>query len=174
VTKPEPLARLPVGVVIERRKLNNPWAEFAWQPVAVLPGMPEAAPWTVLDQQHEATRFYAGTSEVELFPGSGGFYRDNLMSEAPSLWVVLRPTGSEPPFDVLAVTADPNEGEAFTQAGNDLVEPVPMPAAVREAIELFVAEHYVETKFLKRQRDAADPEALARRSPITKRDPDDV
>ena len=46
---------------------------------------------------------------------------------APLLWVVLRPTGAEPPYDVLAVTADPAEGEASTEAGNDLVETVPMP-----------------------------------------------
>jgi hypothetical protein len=174
VTKPEPLARLPVGVVVEKRKLNNPWAEFAWLPVAVLPGTPDTAPWTKLDEQHGVTRFYAGAREVELFAGSGGFYRDNLLSGEPSLWVVLRPTGTEPPFMVLVVTADPHEGEAFTQAGNDLVEPVAMPEPIREAIELFVAEHYVETQFFKRRRDAADPEALARRSPMAKRDENDI
>ena len=78
----------------------------------------------------------------------------------------------DPPFEVFAVTADPNEGEAFTQAGNDLVEAVAMPDAIREAIEAFVAEHHVETQFVKRQRDTADPEALARRAPAAKRDHD--
>ena len=82
------------------------------------------------------------------------------------LWVVLRPTEVEPPFEVIAVTADPNEGEAFTQAGNDLVEPVAMPASVREAVQSFVTAHNVEAKFFKRKRDQADPEALARRAPV--------
>ena len=50
-----------------------------------------------------------------------------------SLWVVLRPTGVEPPYELLAVTADPAEGEAFTEAGNDLVEMVAMPEPIREA-----------------------------------------
>lgn len=172
MTKPAPLQRLPVGVVVEKRKLNNPWAEFSWRPVTILPGAPDTAPWTILDEQHEVRRFYAGASEVELFPGSGSYYRDNLTSGQPSLWVVLRPTGREPPFEVFAVTADPNEGEAFTQAGNDLVEAVAMPEPIRQAIESFVAEHHVETQFVKRQRDTADPEALARRAPVAKRDDD--
>jgi hypothetical protein len=47
-----------------------------------------------------------------------------------------------------------------------------MPDAVRDAIEAFVAEHRVETQFVKRQRDMADPEALARRAPAAKRDQD--
>ena len=40
---------------------------------------------------------------------------------------------------------------------------VPMPEALREAIESFVAEHHVEREFVKRKRRRADPEALARR-----------
>jgi hypothetical protein len=38
-----------------------------------------------------------------------------------------------------------------------------MPDAVREAVESFVAEHHVEREFVKRKRDRANPEALARR-----------
>ena len=87
---------------------------------------------------------------------------------APVLWVALRPTGVEPPYDVVAVTADPAEGESLTEAGNDLVDVVPMPEPVRELIEAFVAEHHVERPFYKRKRDRADPEALARRGPMRK------
>ena len=39
---------LEVGVVVERRVLQNPWVDHAWKPVAVLPGAPAAAPWTIL------------------------------------------------------------------------------------------------------------------------------
>ena len=42
------LVSVPVGVVVERRKATSPWADFVWQPVAVLPDAPDAAPWTVL------------------------------------------------------------------------------------------------------------------------------
>ena len=77
--------------------------------------------------------------------------------------MVLRPTDSEPPYDVMAVTADPAEGEAFTEAGNDLVETVPMPAIIAEAVETFIAMHHEERPFFKRQRDRANRDAPARR-----------
>ena len=75
--------------------------------------------------------------------------------------MVLRPTGAEPPYDVMAVTADPAEGEAFTEAGNNLVETVPMPDGIAETLEAFIAEHHVERPFFKRQRDRAEPACSA-------------
>ena len=68
-------------------------------------------------------------------------------------------------FALLAITsvlADPAEGEAMTEAGNDLVETVPMPESVQAAIRQFVAEHHVERQFTKRKRDRANTEALAK------------
>jgi hypothetical protein len=53
----------------------------------------------------------------------------------------------------------------MTEAGNDLVESVPMPQAIQQAVADFVAEHHVERAFSKRTRDRADPEALGRRVP---------
>ena len=163
-----PHARIAVGVVVERRKAASRWIDFTWQPVTILPGQPDAAPWTMLSTAADTASFYAGTAEVALYRSETGSYRDNLASGAPSLWVALRPTGVEPPYDIVAVTADPAEGESFTQAGDDLVEALPMPAAVREILEAFVAEHHVERVFVKRKRDRADPETLARRSPMQK------
>jgi Protein of unknown function (DUF3305) len=160
-----PLTRIPVGVVVERRKAASRWIDFTWRPAMVLPGRPDAAPWTVLATDAEAVAFYAGATDIGLYRTETARYRDNLASGTPSLWVALRPTGAEPPYDLLAVTADPSEGESFTQAGDDLVGAVPMPPPVREIIEAFVAEHHVEQVFHKRKRDRADPEALARRGP---------
>ena len=163
-----PLARIVVGVVVERRKAKSQWIDFTWKPVAVLPGQAEAAPWTVLSVDGETTTFYAGSIDIELYRTETGNYRDNLASGRPSLWVALRPTGVEPPYDLLAVTADPDEGESFTQTGDDVVEAVPMPPPVRDVVEAFVAEHHVERPFIKRKRDRADPEALARGVPRQK------
>jgi hypothetical protein len=159
------LKRIPVGVVVERRKAASPWVDFLWRPLSVLAGEPVAAPWTPLACEGDVHTFYAGSAVVELFRTETANYLSNLASGTPSLWVVLRRTGEEPPFDVFAVTADPAEGEAFTEAGNDLVDVVPMPGAIIETLEAFVAEHHVDRPFLKRRRDRADPEALARRTP---------
>ncbi len=161
-------AKIAVGVVVERRKAQSPWVDFTWKPVTALAGLPEASPWTTLSQDGDGTTFYAGGAEIELYRTETTNYRDNLGSGAPMLWVALRPTGVEPPYEIFAVTADPAEGEAWTEAGGDLVDVVPMPEAVRLAIDAFVAEHHVEQPFHKRERDRADPEALARRRPIQK------
>jgi hypothetical protein len=159
---------MPVGIVVARRKAQSPWIDFTWTAVGALSGLPEAAPWTMLSQDDNGATFYAGAADVELYRTETANYRDNLGSGTPQLWVALRPTGVEPPYEVFGVTADPAEGEAWTEAGNDLIDVVPMPEAVRAAIEAFVAEHHVERDFYKRERDRADPEALARRTPSQK------
>jgi len=160
-----PLAKTEVGVVMERRKAKSQWIDFVWRPVSVLPGVPDTPPWTQLESRDEITLFYAGSAEIGLYRSDTPQYRDNLATGTPGLWIVARPTGGEPPFAIVTVTANPSEGEAFTESGNDLVEQVAMPESVREMLEAFVAEHHVEQPFYKRKRQRADPEALARRGP---------
>jgi hypothetical protein len=166
-----PLVRLPVGVVVERRRARSQWAEHVWRPVAVLAGIPDTPPWTAISGTGDAVSFFAGSAEVELYRSETAHYRNNLDSGAPALWVVLRPTGGEPPFELKTVTADPAEGEGFTEPGTDLVEPVDMPEPIRRAVAAFIAEHPAEHSFAKRKRDRADPEALGRRVPARKGHP---
>lgn len=147
---------MPVGVVVERRKATSPWLDFVWQPTTVLPGVPAAEPWTALGPVGDTTGFFAGTATVQLYRTETANYIDNLTSDAPLLWVVLRPTDRQPPYELVAVTADPAEGEAYTEAGNDLVDTVAMPVEIRDALEAFVAEHHVARPFFKRQRDRPD------------------
>jgi Protein of unknown function (DUF3305) len=155
------LARIVVGVVVERRKAKSPWLDFLWRPVSVLAGTPSAVPWTQISKEGDAATFYAGEAVIELHRTETASYRQNLASGMPALWVVLRPTlanSASPAFDILTVTADPSEGEALTDAGNDLVATVPMPLSIIETIDGFIAEHHVERPFQKRQRDRGEPQ----------------
>ena len=154
-----------VGVIVERRVLKNPWIDHAWVSVAALAGAPAAAPWTVLHQTAEATRYYAGAFEVEFFASETGMYRDNLRSGRPCLWVSLRRTDAPPGVALQLVTADPSDGESLTEAGSDIIEAVPMPVEIQQKLAAFVEAHHVERPFIKRKRDRADPEAMARRLP---------
>jgi hypothetical protein len=165
-----PAATIPVGVIAERAKAASPWIDYTWRPTTVLAGQPDTAPWTVLADDGERATFYAGPAVVELHRTETANYRDNLASGSPALWVVLRETGAEPPYALYLVTADPAEGEGMTEAGSNIVEPVPMPEAVRDTIAAFIAEHHVEDVFVKRKRDRADPESLGRRPPAARRD----
>jgi hypothetical protein len=156
------LVRIAVGVVVERRRPKSMWVDFLWRPVSVFVGNPSAAPWTPLDRSAETTLFYAGEAVIELHRTETANYRNNLTSGAPALWVALRPVASEPPYEILAVTADPAEGEALTDAGSNVVETVPMPPEVVEIVTQFIAAHHTERPFVKRRREPAEP-ALARR-----------
>jgi hypothetical protein len=158
-----PQLRIPVGIVVERRKANSIWAEFLWRPIAVLAGVPDTPVWTLLSDEGECQTFYAGAADIALYRSESANYRRNLESGEPAIWVALQPTGGAPPYRLGGITADPAEGEGFTEAGDAIVDSVPMSPPLREAIAAFVAAHPAQDSFEKRQRDRADPEALARR-----------
>lgn len=162
--------RVTVAVVVERRRSSSPWIDHVWAPFAVLPDIPDVAPWTSLGGDDQAERFYVGPAEMDLHTTETANYRDNLATGAPRIWVVLRPLDTGPALDVLCVTPDPAEGEAFTETGTELVDAVAMPDSLARLVAAFVAMHHVERDFHKRRRDRADPEALAIR---TRRSEDD-
>ena len=107
---------------------------------------PETAPWTLLREEGEVATFFAGMADIDLHPGDTASYRDNLSSAGAKLWVVLRPTGVDPPYDVVRVTADGSEGKSYFSAGEDIVEAVPMPDRIRDTIDAFVAQHHAENR----------------------------
>jgi Protein of unknown function (DUF3305) len=162
-----PVFRIPVGVVIERRKAASQWIDFTWRPVGVLPDEPDMTPWTLLREEDDAKSFYAGSATVDLYRSETARYRENLMTGAPGIWVALSPSEGEHPYTIAVVTADPAEGEGFNETAAYIVEQVPMPEAIREAVAQFVDEHHVEHAFVKRKQKPADPEALAQRGPAS-------
>lgn len=159
-----PPERFPVGVIVARRKLKGPWASHAWLPVSVVAGSAEVAPWTRLSADEAGELFFAGSAEVVLHRSETSHYRDNLALEPPSLWVALRPIGGDD-HEIATVTADPYEGEALAEGIGEIVEAVPMPAELRVLVAAFVEAFHVERAFVKRKRDRADSEALARGRP---------
>jgi hypothetical protein len=156
-----PAERLTIGVVVGKRRLVGPWADHAWLPIGVLPASPDIAPWTLLSSDDRQDLFYAGPFELTLYRGETSHYRDNLLSGRPSLWIAIRPTGPEE-HEITTVTADPYEGESMAEGIGEIVEAVPMPESVQRDIAAFVAAFHVERPFVKRKRDRADREALAR------------
>ena len=153
------LTRVTVAVVVERRRAKSVWADVIWRPVLVLAGKPAATTWARIGGDDKQALFYAGEAMIELHRTETTNYRDNLASATPSVWVNMRPTALDPPYDLLAVTVDPAEGEAFTDAGSNLVEAVPMPSGIAEIVSRFVAAHHVERPFVKRKRTPAGQRA---------------
>lgn len=154
-----------VGVVVERRRIDNPWVEARWSVIGLVPVLPGRPAWSVLRHTPERTDYYAGAAEVTLHPTEAANYRDNLAGSPPSLYVILRRCPEEPGWLLLEVTADPGEVDAHSDAGDDLIEALPLPPDIAAWMQDFVARHLVERPFYKRQRDRPDPEAMARRLP---------
>lgn len=161
--------RIPVAVLAERRPGVTRWADEVWRVVEVLEEAPPVAPWTLLREEAGRSLFFAGAAEVILHPTDTANYKHNLEAAQPLVWAVLRPAGpgaaTPAGFTLQTVTVDPGEAHIHADTGNDLVEALPMPPGLKAAAAAFVAEHHTERAFFKRQRDKADPQALARRGP---------
>jgi hypothetical protein len=160
-----PADRFEIGVVVAKRRLQSRWADYAWLPVAVLPAAAEAAPWTRLSATENEDTFYAGSFEVSLHPSETSHYGDNLACGNPCLWVALRHIGGDD-YQVASVTADPYQGEALAEGIGEIIEAVPMPREIQAKLAEFFQAFHQERPFIKRKRDRADPEALARRGAV--------
>lgn len=148
---------LEVGIVVERRAIDSPWADHAWAPLAVLPEPPALAPWTELTGTPERRSFYLGPATLTLYSVDTAHFRENFQAGQAKLWVAVRPTGIEPALEFVGVTADPFEGEVYAENVGDIVEAVPMPALVADQVLAFFETHHVEHEFIKRERAEQDP-----------------
>jgi hypothetical protein len=74
--------------------------------------------------------------------------------------VLLRRTATG--IELVAVTADPAEGEALTDAGDHIVETVSMPGPIVATINEFIAAHHVEQPFIKRRRTPSEHQISGR------------
>jgi Protein of unknown function (DUF3305) len=150
--------RMPVGVIVERRKARNPWDDYVWRAVAVVPGAPQTETWSIVREEPDATQYFAGSFELELHPRETGLYRENLQAATPSAYVVMQQDPSAAPHGlaVRAVTLSPGDAEAYMDAVST-VEPVPMPEVLVAWLEDYIAAFHVEQEFRKRKRKPHDP-----------------
>ena len=129
-----PLATIPVGVIVERTQgasASGSTSSGGRSPCS--PGEPDDA---ALDHAQRSTATARPSMPARRRSSCTApkprNYRDNLATRrAGSVGGAARDR-HRAALRGLLVTADPAEGEAMTEAGNDLVEPVPMPDAIRE------------------------------------------
>jgi hypothetical protein len=152
---------MPVGIVVERRELDNRWQKVAWKPVGVLPGASPIGEKKVLLSGDGWVHYHMATLPLELHRKETLAYKTNLNGEPPRLYIVLRE--SEDPHDeedikTFAVTASPFEAQDYMDAGDDIVEGVTMPDAVIAWVQAFCDRHHVDEPFKKRKRKPYSPE----------------
>src|SRR3546814_8427927 len=76
---------LPLGVVLEWRRVDHPWKDHDWRPVAVIPGaqpLDPRGPWTLLREGEAVRQYHAGTLPLELFRSDTLGYKDNQIGRA--------------------------------------------------------------------------------------------
>jgi len=139
-----------VGVLVKKRRIDHPWADYSWNPIGILPTAPEAAAWSIVAREADGEIYYAGTRDVTFYSGETAHYRDNLVSGRPSLWVALRSDGEG--VALSSVTADPYEGESQVQDPDLIVDAVQMPREIALRMQDFIDRFHVEQVFVKRKR----------------------
>ncbi|WP_299400170.1 DUF3305 domain-containing protein [Pelagibius sp.] len=167
---------LPLGVVVERRRIDHPWKDYAWRPVAVIPGAPPLEPdadWTVLREGEDWVHYHCGTLPLELFRRETEGYKVNLTQDPPQVFVLLRSEDdpdSRHEFLPFLVTASPYEAQDYLDSGEEIVEGVPMPPDLVAFVQTFVDTHHVDEVFHKRKRQKArsGDDAFSRRPPMAR------
>lgn len=147
-----------IGVVLRRSPVDHPWQDHVWAPEAVLALAPEAEAGTSLGQDGAAQLVYGGAVTLDLYSSDTAFYRENLLTGEPKIWIALKRDEDSGDMSVMLATADPNEGEISFESGADIVATVPMPYEIAGWIAGFCDAFHVERPFIKRQRDKSGPD----------------
>ncbi len=146
---------MPLGVVVERREIDNPWQDWSWRPVAVIPGAPDLEAWTELSSDAVSVRYHAATLPLTLHRKETEAYRQNLSNNPPVVYVVLEPDDQPDTvyeYKPSSVTVSPYEAQDSLDSGEEIVEGVTMPDGMIGWVQAFVDAHHVDEPFKKRKR----------------------
>lgn len=146
-------AEVHLGVVVERREIDNPWEDYIWRPVMVMPGAPLDVSWKDIQEGEGWKHFLARTLPLELHKSDTEGYRENLGQPVPLVFVALRQGEEveEEEVEPFLLTACPHEASGYMESGDVIVEGVEMPPTVAAWLAGFVEEHHVEEPFRKRK-----------------------
>jgi hypothetical protein len=146
-------ASMSLGVVVERREIDNPWQDYAWRPIAVLPHASADERWRPLHSGEGWCHFLAAAFDLELHKSETEGYLTNLSQDPPQVYVVLRQGEEADENDVepFHITACPFEAMGYHESGDEIVEGVPMPDETIAWVQEFVDLYHVETPFKKRK-----------------------
>ena len=145
----------PLGVVVEQRKIDNPWVDYEWVAVAVVDVGPGETGWRDLEEGDGWKRYLVSGFKVSLYSGETEGYMVNLTQPQPFVYVVLRPGEELEDHDVepFALTVCPYEAMRYAESGDEIVEGVGMPPDVAAWVSTFVDKHHIDQPFKKRKRD---------------------
>jgi hypothetical protein len=142
-----------LGVVFERRRIDHPWQQWRWLPVAVIPGAALISEPRLLRRGEDWAWYHVASLDLELFAGETQDYCLNLSQKPPAVYVLWRFASGDPeslpePFHV---TVCHSETQDYLDGGDVMAEGVPMPEPIRRLLEDYVRAYHVERPFKKRK-----------------------
>ena len=150
---------VPIGIVVERRRIDHAWQRWRWSVPSVFLGAGAVQAWRPLLQGQSFAQWHAATLPLELHRKETVDYKLALAAEPPQIYVVLRRSETpdeEWPWQPFLVTASPFEAQTYQEPGDDIVEAVAMPEGLVELVEAFVEREHVDESFFKRRRRGRD------------------
>jgi Protein of unknown function (DUF3305) len=134
MTKPT----FPLGVVMQRRAVQNPWIDCVWEPWSVLAGHGAGEPRLLVDDQSISQWLHPGFA-LQLHRDEAEGYYLNVSGPAPSVFILWRMEGdSGLPLDV---TVSSEEAGRWLDGGHS-VDRVAMPAEIFAWVGEFVEDNY--------------------------------
>jgi hypothetical protein len=128
----------PIGVVMQRRAIQNRWVDCVWEPWGVLPGMAEGAPRLLVDGGSITQWLHPGFTLLLHRDEAEGYYL-NVSGPEPSVFVLWRMEG-ELALPV-EVTVSSDEAGRWLDGGHS-VDRVVMPPEIFAWVGDYVEHNY--------------------------------
>ncbi len=131
--------RFDVGVLMQRRRLDNRWQSEVWEPVAVLCEHNHESEPLLVSQSEGVERWLYPAMPVVLRREEAEGYYLNVSTSSPRvfvMWQLLEERGVP-----LGVSASYNDACSWMDAGEQ-VDSVAMPPDMYDVVSGFTREHY--------------------------------
>jgi len=146
---------VPCCVILARKEVESPWADYTWEPVSVVLDAPQGVHGKIASQGEGWTHYFMECNPLELHRKDAPAYRECIQDgDKASLWVVLAEDDDveeELPYYVQLVTASPYEAQDYLDSGELIIEAVDMPELLRAFIKDYVERCPPEEEFIKRK-----------------------
>jgi|SRR6185437_10112874 len=142
-----------LGVVFERRRIDHPWQQWRWLPIAVIAGAAPVSEPQLLRKGEDWAWFHVASLDLELFRGETHDYLLNLSQKPPLVYVLWRFASDDPetPPEPFHVTVCHSETQDYLDGGDVMAEGVPMPEPIHLLLQDYVRAYHVDQPFKKRK-----------------------
>ena len=127
-----------IGVVMQRKSLQNRWVDFAWEPWSVLPGFPDGEPRLLVEEAGVLQRLHPGFTLLLHRDEAEGYYL-NVSASEPRVFVLWRMEGEQ--ALPLEVTVSSEEAGRWLDGGHS-VDGVAMPPEIYAWVGEYVEKNY--------------------------------